>query len=184
MFYVRYVLAEVCRRPGRTVLTGLGLAVGVGLVVIVSALCKGLDDAQGEVLEPLTGVGTDLSVSRPLAVPDEEAAGGARLVIPSAGSPRRSKRQLERENREHTAAFDYSDLGKPGGRFSEVSLLSSGLSFPASAAAAMMGLRNPSAATGTAAIFCRTLRTGCGGSCAWSPVTTGSTRRCRAGHRG
>jgi ABC-type antimicrobial peptide transport system permease subunit len=50
MFYLRYLVAELRRRPGRTVLTTLGLAVGVGLVVIVGALSRGLDDAQDEVL--------------------------------------------------------------------------------------------------------------------------------------
>jgi putative ABC transport system permease protein len=59
MFYLGYLLAELRRRPGRTALTALGLAVGVGLVVIVGALSQGLDDAQDEVLEPLTGVGPD-----------------------------------------------------------------------------------------------------------------------------
>jgi hypothetical protein len=38
----------------------------VGLV-IVGALSKDLDDAQDQVLRPPTGVGTDLSVSRPIA---------------------------------------------------------------------------------------------------------------------
>ena len=62
MFYVTYMLAELRRRSGRTILTALGLAVGVGLVVTVTALSRGLDEAQAEVLEPLTGVGTDMSV--------------------------------------------------------------------------------------------------------------------------
>src|ERR671919_414272 len=77
MFYLQYLYAELRRRPGRTALTALGLAVGVGLVVIVGALSAGLDDAQDDVLEPLTGVGTDLSVSRPIAVPagDGSASG-------------------------------------------------------------------------------------------------------------
>ena len=79
VFYIRFLSAELRRRPGRTALTALGLAVGVGLVVIVGALSKGLDDAQDEVLEPLTGVGTDLSVSRPLDVSggDDPAAGSS-----------------------------------------------------------------------------------------------------------
>jgi putative ABC transport system permease protein len=62
VFYVGYMLSELRRRRGRTVLTALGLAVGVGLVVSVTALSTGLDQAQAKVLKPLTGVGTDLSV--------------------------------------------------------------------------------------------------------------------------
>ena len=66
MFFITYMLAELRRRSGRTVLTALGLAIGVGLVVAVNALSTGLDRAQAQVLEPLTGVGTDMSVSRPI----------------------------------------------------------------------------------------------------------------------
>jgi ABC-type antimicrobial peptide transport system permease subunit len=66
MFFVRYLLSELRRRRGRTILTALGLGVGVGLVVTASALSAGLDDAQAKVLKPLTGVGTDMTVSRTL----------------------------------------------------------------------------------------------------------------------
>jgi ABC-type antimicrobial peptide transport system permease subunit len=127
VFYIRYLAAELRRRPGRTTLTALGLAVGVGLVVIVGALSRGLDDAQDEVLEPLTGVGTDLSVSRPL-----ELRGGGLGGPDFSQLSRRERRQLLRENKDHDAAFDYSDLGEPGEPFSRESLLSSILSVPAS----------------------------------------------------
>jgi putative ABC transport system permease protein len=60
MFSLSYVWAEIRRRKGRTILTALGLGVGVALVVTVTALSAGLDDAQEQVLEPLTGVGTDM----------------------------------------------------------------------------------------------------------------------------
>ena len=66
MFYLSYMIAELRRRRGRTILTALGLAVGVGLVVTVNALSTGLDTAQQSVLAPLTGVGTDMSVTRPI----------------------------------------------------------------------------------------------------------------------
>ena len=66
MFYLSYIASELRRRKGRTILTALGLAVGVGLVVAVSAMSSGLDKAQDKVLEPLTGVGTDISVDRPV----------------------------------------------------------------------------------------------------------------------
>jgi ABC-type antimicrobial peptide transport system permease subunit len=131
VFYIRYLGAELRRRPGRTALTALGLAVGVGLVVIVGALSKGLDDAQDEVLEPLTGVGTDLSVSRPIVVPDDDGSAGGSGDPFSRLSPR-ERRQLERENKDHDAAFNYSELGEPGERFSQEPLLTSQLSVPAS----------------------------------------------------
>src|ERR671919_880143 len=129
MFYLQYLLAELRRRPGRTALTALGLAIGVGLVVIVGALTAGLDDAQDEVLEPLTGVGTDLSLTRPISVPADTDSG-----VPSGDpfgqlSPR-EQRQLERENEGHDAAFNYSELGDPGDRFSEETLLTTNLTVP------------------------------------------------------
>jgi hypothetical protein len=56
VFFLHYISAELRRRRGRTILTALGLAIGVGLVVVVSALSDGLDKAQDEVLQPLTGI--------------------------------------------------------------------------------------------------------------------------------
>ena len=66
MFFLSYMFSELRRRPARTILTSLGLAVGVALVIAVSALSTGLDRAQQKVLAPLTGVGTDMSVTRPI----------------------------------------------------------------------------------------------------------------------
>jgi putative ABC transport system permease protein len=140
VFYIRYLVAELRRRPGRTALTALGLAVGVGLVVIVGALSQGLDDAQEEVLEPLTGVGTDLTVSRPIAVPDEVDSAGGGGGGPFGQLPGRERRQLLRENKSHTQSFNYSDLGEPGERFSRDEFLSSELSFPTSEVAKVRAL--------------------------------------------
>jgi ABC-type lipoprotein release transport system permease subunit len=148
LFYLQYLISELRRRPGRTALTALGLAVGVGLVVIVGALSRGLDDAQDDVLEPLTGVGTDLSVSRPIAVTGGESAEG------TAGNPftqlsDEEQRQLQRENKEHDAAFDYSELGEPGERFSRESLLAAQLSVPSSEVEEIRGLDGAKDAAGT-----------------------------------
>ena len=55
------------RRRGRTILTLLGLAVGVGLVIAIAGLSKGLDEAQSATLDPLAGIGTDLTVTRTAA---------------------------------------------------------------------------------------------------------------------
>jgi ABC-type antimicrobial peptide transport system permease subunit len=129
VFYLRYIAAELRRRRGRTILTSLGLAVGVGLVVVVGALSRGLDDAQDKVLEPLTGVGTDLSVSRPIVVPDDDDSGGS---DPFGRLSAQEQRRLQRENREHNQQFNFAELGEPGERFSRDSFLSTELSFPAS----------------------------------------------------
>ena len=68
MTRLTYLFSELRWRRGRTIFTALGLAVGVGLVVTVSTLSAGLDRAQQKVLEPLTGIGTDMSVTRPITV--------------------------------------------------------------------------------------------------------------------
>jgi ABC-type antimicrobial peptide transport system permease subunit len=122
VFYLSYMLSELRRRRGRTVLTAVGLAVGVGLVVAVSALSTGLDRAQKEVLEPLTGVGTDLSVTRPITVSDN--GNGA-----FGGLSAKERRQLEEENGD--ARVGFQNL-KPGQKFSrDTFVATSQLSFPA-----------------------------------------------------
>ena len=73
MFYLRYLRAELLRRRGRTILTLLGLAIGVGLVIAISSLSRGLDAAQKETLDPLGGIGTDLTVTRAAS---EDQGGG------------------------------------------------------------------------------------------------------------
>ncbi|MGH9013584.1 MAG: ABC transporter permease [Acidimicrobiia bacterium] len=118
MFYVRYIAAELRRRRGRTILTLLGLAVGVGMVATVVALSNGLDDAQSEVLEPLTGVGTDMSVTRPIVV---EGEGFADLSAAEQD-------QLHSENSDFD--FDFSEYGAPGDEFTARELVSADLSFP------------------------------------------------------
>ena len=116
MFFLEYIGSELRRRKGRTFLTALGLALGVGLVVTVAALSDGLDKAQDEVLAPLTGVGTDLSVSRPLEI-DQNGSGA------SGGGPGfqfgnlspSEQRRIRREAGPVRQGLD--DLGKPGAKF-------------------------------------------------------------------
>src|SRR4051795_7980808 len=69
MFQLRYVASELRRRAGRTILTALGLAAGVGLVVGIIGVSQGLDAAQTEVLSPLSKVGTDVLVTRVAGAP-------------------------------------------------------------------------------------------------------------------
>lgn len=140
MFYLRYIFSELRRRKGRTFLTALGLGVGVGLVVAVSALSSGLDRAQDEVLEPLTGVGTDMSVARPIQVDndeDSERAGGP--GGPFGNLSEAERRRLQEEN--GGGRLDLAGQGEPGEKFNTTSFLSTTqLSFPESETEEIAGL--------------------------------------------
>ena len=142
MFYVTYMVSELRRRRGRTVLTALGLAVGVGLVVAVSALSTGLDHAQAKVLKPLTGVGTDLSVSRPIRFSSGTAAGPGPRALPRA-----ERNQLQQEN--GGLRFGLQNLGKPGAKFTRDSFLSTAqLTFAESEVAKVRSISGVQSAAG------------------------------------
>jgi ABC-type antimicrobial peptide transport system permease subunit len=127
VFYLRYIAAELRRRRGRTIITSLGLAVGVGMVATVVALSNGLDDAQSQVLEPLTGVGTDMSVARPIVV---IGAGDGEQEF-SAGGPLSASEQQRLHDENRDFSFDFSAYGAPGDEFTTRELVSADLSFPA-----------------------------------------------------
>ena len=105
MFYLRYLRAELVRRRGRTILTLLGLAVGVCLVIVISSLSKGLDQAQSATLDPLAGIGTDLTVTRTAqqdsGVGPFGGGGGSRDVVEA----------------NQAVITDLSKLGKAGTQF-------------------------------------------------------------------
>jgi putative ABC transport system permease protein len=63
-FFFTYLFRELQRRRRQALLTAVGLAVGVGLVVTVSAASAGVSNAQAAVLHSLYGVGTDVTVTK------------------------------------------------------------------------------------------------------------------------
>jgi ABC-type antimicrobial peptide transport system permease subunit len=63
MFFT-YLRRELRRRMRQGVFIVLGLAVGVGLVITVTAASAGVKNAQGTVLHALYGVGTDATVTK------------------------------------------------------------------------------------------------------------------------
>src|ERR1700681_4745946 len=86
MFAVGYAWDELRRRWSRTVVTAIGLAAGVGLVMGIVGVSDGLTQAQNKVLSPLSSVGTDIIVTRTVAAtPAGTGATTTTTTQPAAG---------------------------------------------------------------------------------------------------
>jgi ABC-type antimicrobial peptide transport system permease subunit len=148
-FSLIYAAQELRRRWARTLLTALGLAAGVSLVVGVVGVSQGLDDAQSKVLSPLNSVGTDVLVTRvvgatagtetsPSPSPSPGSAFGQRRAggaggffggSSAGGINQQDAAALLNENVQVTT--DLAKLGKPGDKFThDFFLPASLLSFP------------------------------------------------------
>ena len=129
MFYLGYLRSELLRRKSRTILTVLGLAVGVSLVIAVSALSRGLDEAQAKALDPLSSIGTDLTVTL-----EPESQDGAQVGAGGGGGFGGGGREVIQANQ--SVITDLSKLGKPGEQFvHDFFLPGTQLTFPQSTAA-------------------------------------------------
>lgn len=106
VFYVRYLRNELARRRTRTIVTLVGLGLGVALVIAIASLSSGLDRAQKQTLNPLAGIGTDLTVT---LAPQRQGQGGF------AGGRGGVSRDLIQANQ--SVITDLSKLGKPGTHF-------------------------------------------------------------------
>ena len=103
VFYFRYLRNELVRRRGRTIVTLLGLGLGVALVIAIASLSTGLDRAQKKTLDPLGDIGTDLTVT--LSPQQNQTGfgggrGGGDLIAAN-----------------QSVLTDLSKLGKPGTHF-------------------------------------------------------------------
>ena len=150
-----YLHRELRRRLGRTVLTVLGLAVGVSLVVVISALSAGLDEAQAKVLDPLEKVGTDLVVSRPVDVP-VAGQGGAPGASTGGLLGSLNPREVDALIDENQSLFetDFSQLGQPGETFErELFLPATQLTFESVRADAIAGLDGVDAVAGSLSLL-------------------------------
>ena len=67
--------------------TAVGLAAGVGLVVGIIGVSHGLDDAQSKILSPLSSVGTDIIVTRTVGATSSTSGSGSSssTTTPSSG---------------------------------------------------------------------------------------------------
>jgi ABC-type antimicrobial peptide transport system permease subunit len=90
------------------VLTLLGLGVAVGLVIVISSLSRGLDHAQKKTLDPLAGIGTDLTVT---LSPQQQTSG---FGGPGGGRGGTDRDLIEANQ---SVLTDLAKLGKPGQHF-------------------------------------------------------------------
>ena len=138
---------------GRTLLTALGLALGVGLVIGIIGISQGLDDAQNKVLAPLQSVGTDILVTRVVGAPASTGSSATATTTATAnqpagggpgagggffaGGPGGQNANLNLAdasallNENNNVVTDLAKLGKPGDHFTHDFFLSATLlSFP------------------------------------------------------
>jgi ABC-type antimicrobial peptide transport system permease subunit len=79
-----YLRRELRRRARQASIIAIGLALGIGLVITVTALSAGVKNAQGDVLHSLYGLDTDITVTQtPTA---GSFTGGARTFFNFGGS--------------------------------------------------------------------------------------------------
>src|ERR1700729_3790748 len=62
--FLTYLVRELRRRMRQAIFIAAGLALGVGLVITVTAASDGVSATQGTVLHSLYGVGTDVTVTQ------------------------------------------------------------------------------------------------------------------------
>lgn len=80
-----YLKAELTRRRTKTILISIGLAVPIALTIMIGAYSTGLSNAQDEVLEPLVGLGTDMTVAKTFTPGQRpEGAGPPRIGLNSS----------------------------------------------------------------------------------------------------
>src|SRR5437016_13588600 len=109
---MRYLRNELVRRRARTILTLLGLGLGVALVIAISSVSAGLDRAQRKTLDPLAGIGTDLTVT---LAPSQDTGVGFSGPGGSGAGGGGGNRDLIQANQ--SVITDLSKLGKPGQHF-------------------------------------------------------------------
>ncbi|HEX2850697.1 MAG TPA: ABC transporter permease [Acidimicrobiales bacterium] len=166
MFHLSYIAQELRRRLGRTILTALGLALGVGLVIGIIGVSQGLHDAQASVLAPLQSVGTDILVTRvagaqptdgssttSTTAPDQANGGGGRGFFRNGGGGgngglnQQDTQALLSENQ--NVVTDLAKLGNPGDQFTRDFFLSATLlSFPDDAVKQIQSVPGVTSATG------------------------------------
>lgn len=139
-FALGYAARELWRRKARAVVTALGLATGVALVVTISGISQGLHQQQQKVLSPLSSVGTDVLVTR-VAAPASSSSNGLVSNFFRGDTTLNKKDAAEVESLLQDNAglvTDLRSLGKPGTTFTrDFFLPATLLTFPQQAVTAL-----------------------------------------------
>jgi ABC-type antimicrobial peptide transport system permease subunit len=145
VFFLTYLVRELCRRSARTVTALACIGVATGLVISATAVGKGVDSARSQVLNPLAAIGADLIVTRDASSSLQAGDQASGHHATAAGS----HDELWVQNAE-AVKTDLSQLGKPGAHFSRDFFLPGvQLTMPASSAQAVAeeaGAQNSSVA--------------------------------------
>jgi putative ABC transport system permease protein len=91
MFFLTYLRRELRRRIRQATFIAAGLAVGIGLVVVVTAAAGGVKTAQAAVLHALYGIGTDITVTKAPGSPP----GGVHGSGPGALNPGKNSQVVD-----------------------------------------------------------------------------------------
>ena len=70
-----YLKRELSRRKKAALVIALGLALGIALVITVSSVSAGMQQAQDKVLKSLYGLGTDMTVTKAQTAPTGNSSG-------------------------------------------------------------------------------------------------------------
>ncbi len=71
-----YLRRELLGRRRQTIIIAIGMALAIALVIIVNSVATGVRDAQAQVLRSVYGVGTDITITRPVTPPSGTDQGG------------------------------------------------------------------------------------------------------------
>ena len=94
-----YLRRELRRRARQSSIIALGLALGIGLVITVTALSAGVKNAQASVLHSLYGLDTDITVTQAPTLGSGEGAGfGFRGAFGSGGTAPKAGTKVSIDN--------------------------------------------------------------------------------------
>ncbi|GAB3614430.1 ABC transporter permease [Humibacter ginsengisoli] len=67
--FATYLRRELLGRRRQTIIIAIGMALAIALVIIVNSVAAGVKNAQAQVLQSVYGVGTDVTITKPVSAP-------------------------------------------------------------------------------------------------------------------